>query len=355
MSAGGSVNAVLEGLASNPALPAHLLDRLVTVPSLGWTLSTRPDLRADHVRALLALDDASVVAELLSQGRVSPSDVHSSNPDVLLAVTTHPDCDPALVRSLAMHPTARLRLPAVAWSLPPDVLEFLAGDPSVAAEVALHHALPPSLADSLSRHPSFEVREAVASSPHTPAAVLTRLSAEDALARSLARNPATPAAVAAGLVRHHAARFFLASRPDLPPEVYEQLASEIEPGILRELAANTAVPAEVARSLAGTRAPRTPPQVVLDPSCPPESLHRMALQAGTPETCRAIARHPAARGETLVLCLEDAQARHFAAGHPNLPVEKIVELLGSEFTAGPAASNPSLPVAVMEELVRTTT
>ncbi|MFD9705554.1 hypothetical protein [Lentzea sp. NPDC059081] len=342
------MNAVLEGLAANPALPGHLLDRLVTVPSLGWTLASRPDLGPEHVRALLELDDPSVVAELLSRGRVVPSDVHSSDPAVLLALTAHPDCDPALVRSLALHPAARRRLPAVARVLPADVLELLAADPEVAAEVALHHALPPALAESLSRHPAPEVREAVASSPHTPAAVLTRLSAEDALARSLARNPATPAAVAAGLLRHHAARYFLASRTDLPVEVYEQLASEIEPGVLLELAANPAVPEEVARQL--RKPTRTSPApVVLDVSCSPESLHDMAL-SGDVETLRAIAQHPAAWGETLLLCLGDPRARHFAAGHPNLPAGTIAELLESAFTAGAAASNPSLPVTVMEEL-----
>jgi hypothetical protein len=78
----------------------------------------------------------------------------------------------------------------------------------------------------------------------------------------------------------------------------------------------------------------------------------MVLRAASVrETCRAVARHPHASGETLVLCLEDAQARHFAAAHPHLPVPVIEELLGSEFTAGAAAANPSLPVRVMEELV----
>ena len=53
----------------------------------------------------------------------------------------------------------------------------------------------------------------------------------------------------------------------------------------------------------------------------------------------------------MLLCLEDAQARYLAAAHPCLPVARIVELLGSAFTAGAAAANPSLPVRVMEELV----
>ncbi|SES04861.1 hypothetical protein SAMN05216188_120104 [Lentzea xinjiangensis] len=279
------------------------------------------------------------------------------------------------------------------------------------------------------------------------------MSSEAALARALASNPATPAPVAAGLMRHHSARHCLAARTDLPADLYEQLASEVEPGVLARLARNPAVPGHVLRRLTGTRAlrqellrtpalpldlladvaatahpgrfpvpriasatraelrtlaesgttpvrrlvaahpglppdlverfvadadpgvagavaptpqvpadrlrelvprhgPRLCPRVALNPSCPPELLHHMALcVSSSAETYRAIARHPGARGETLLLCLGDAQARHLAAAHPNLPVETILELLGSEFTAGPAAANPSLPVHVMEELV----
>lgn len=45
-----------------------------------------------------------------------------------------------------------------------------------------------------------------------------------------------------------------------------------------------------------------------------------------------------------MLCLEDHQACHSALCHANLPPDRIVELLGSEFTARPEAANPSLPV-----------
>ncbi|GAB2868848.1 hypothetical protein [Lentzea nigeriaca] len=336
------------------------------------------------------------------------------------------------------------------------MVELLARDSDfqVVAELVTFHALPPALADELSRHPSTEVRRALAASPHTPGDVLARLGG---FARELSANPATPAPVAAGLVHHHEARYWLASRTDLPRHVYEQLAAEVEPGILAELAANPAVPADLLRQLTGTRAlrrallrnpalpldlllqvvetarigPAPVPRVlsasedelrtlaasatmqarmlvagrpdlplelfqrlVADPDpgvaaavvasplvtvaqlwelverhgsrlfpraasnllCPPELLHHMALRAGgVEETYRAIARHPEALGETLLLCLEDAQARHLAAGHPRLPVPKIVELLGSEFTARAAAANPSLPVAVMENLISSTT
>ncbi|WP_143138858.1 hypothetical protein [Lentzea waywayandensis] len=449
------MNAVLEGLASNSALPATLLDRLVAHPELAPELAERADLSPAHVRALLAHADSTAVYTLLDKGLVHPADIPITDESVALVVTGSPDADPALARALAFHPdpTVRARLPEWACSLPADVIELLARDPdtSVVAELVLFQALPPWLAVSLSRHPSLDVRRALASSPHTPASLLASLSSEDTLVRELAANPATPASIAADLLRHHTSRYFLAGRTDLPSDVYDQLASELEPGILSQLAANPAVPVPVLRQLAGTRAlrlallrnPAIPldllaelapsarigpdplpriasasvvelrelaaspvtrmlvaarpdlpadlfaalvsdpdagvagaaathplvtvpqlwelverhgpllyPRVARNPLCPPELLHHMALGAGSvEETYRAIARHPAASGETLLLCLEDAQARHLAAAHPHLPVPAIVELLGSEFTAGAAAANPSLPVHVMEELV----
>jgi hypothetical protein len=450
------VNAVLEGLASNPALPRPLLDRLVTRPGLAAELADRADLTAEHVRALLAHGDPTAVYRLLENGMVDPADVPIVDESVALVLTGRADADPALARALAFHPdpSVRASLPERACSLPADVVALLARDPEpeVVAELVLFHALPPALATSLSRHPSPGVLRALASSPHTPASVLARLQ-PDGLVRELAANPATPPGVAANLLPHHASRYFLAGRPDLPPGVYEQLASELEPGILSRLAENPAVPVPVLRQLTGTRAlrrvllrnpaipldlleelapaarigpdpvpriasasptelralaaspvmqvrmmvaaradlppdlfdglvraddpgvaaavvvhplvtvpqlgelasrhgPRLYPRIARNPLCPAELLHHMALRAASVEkTWRAVARHPHASGETLLLCLEDAQARHFAAAHPHLPVPVILELLGSEFTAGAAAANPSLPVRVMEELV----
>ncbi|MEU3643052.1 hypothetical protein AB0E59_06705 [Lentzea sp. NPDC034063] len=451
------MNAVLEGLASNPSLPATLLDRLVTHPELAPDLAQRADLSPAHIRALLAHADSTTVYTLLDKGLVHPADIPITNESVALVVTGSPDADPALARALAFHPdpAVRARLPECACSLPADVVALLArdSDPSVVAELVTFQPLPLALAVTLSGHASLDVRRALAAGPHTPASVLASLSFEDALARELAANPATPSSIAADLLRHHASRYFLAERTDLPSDVYDQLASELEPGILSQLAANPAVPVPVLRQLTGTRAlrlvllrnPAIPldllvelapsarigpdplpriasasvtelrelavcsvaqvrmlvarrpdlpadlfdrlvldsdggvagavathplvtvaqlwelverhgpplfPRVARNPLCPPELLHHMALRAGSvEETYRAVARHPAAWGATLLLCLEDAQARHLAAAHPHLPVPTIVELLGSEFTAGAAAANPSLPVHVMEELV----
>lgn len=270
----GSVDTVLDGLAENPALPAALLSRLVEVADgvLALSLARRSDLSAVHARALLARGAPDVVAALLEEGWVRPSDVPTSDPLMALVVAEHPDASPELVRSLAAHPdpVIRLRLARSAHRLSADVVFDLARDQDeqVVAELAMRHVLP----------------------------------------------EADPCAVAA---------------PELT-------AAQI-------------------RELVSRRGPRVYASVARNPQCPPDLLHLMAERAVEAEVHRAIVRHPRASGATLLLCLEDPQARHWAAGHPNLPVEKILEMLGSEFTARPAAANPSLPVEVMEQLLRPTT
>ena len=151
----------------------------------------------------------------------------------------------------------------------------------------------------------------------------------------------------------------LARRTDLSPAQVQALLARDDPAVVSALLASGRAEEVVTRpqvteaqlwELAEQHARW--PEVARNPQCPPDLLHHMASQAGTDvETYRAIARHPRARGETLLLCLGDAQARHLAACHPNLPVDTILELLDSEFTARPAAANPSLPVEVMERLL----
>ncbi|PWK86539.1 hypothetical protein C8D88_105588 [Lentzea atacamensis] len=344
------MNTVLDGLAENPALPAALLDRLIAAadPVLGADLAGRPDLSDAQVRALLARDDPAIVSVLLAKGRVRTADVPLTNPAVALAVTEAPDAPPAAARALAQHPDFKARLPEWARTLPPDVIDLLAHDPDehVVAELVTFHALPASSAQELSRHPSTEVRRALAASPHTPADVLVRLGS---FARELAGNPATPPSAAADLVRDHRARYQLATRPDLPPHVYEQLAADVEPGVLAALATNPAVPASVLRQLTGTRALQR--VLVRNPAIPLDLLAELAATARIgPEPVPRVASASEAELRTLAATVK---GRMLVARRADLPLDMVEQLVSDPDPAVAAAivTNPLVPVDQLWALV----
>ncbi len=85
-------------------------------------------------------------------------------------------------------------------------------------------------------------------------------------------------------------------------------------------------------------------RIARNPMCSAELLHHMALRAeSVDKTYRAVARHPHASGETLVLCLEDAQARHSAAAHPHLPVPvRVMEELAPGRSLGAGTTKPAV-------------
>lgn len=342
------MNAVLDGLASNPALPSRLLDRLIAVRSVGGELARRPDLSPQHVRALLAFDDLAVTSALLQNGWVAPGDVPLSNPQIALVVAGHPDADPAVVRWLTTRrdETVRLAIPERAHALPDDVIELLAHDPDdrVVAELVTFHALPPTLAEALNRHPSAEVRRALASSPHTPAAVLARLGDHP---RELARNPATPPSAAANLLRHHEARYWLASRTDLPAEMYAELAAELEPGILARLAANPAVPAEVLRTLVTTRAAQR--ELLRNPALP---LDLLAKVAAIPQIRTELVPRVASASEDELRTLAAsgiARVRMLVAWRADLPLD-LFQRLVLDPDPGVAAAVATNPLVTVEQL-----
>jgi hypothetical protein len=182
----------------------------------------------------------------------------------------------------------------------------------------------------------------------------------DTVLDGLAENPALPPHLLDRLIAlaDGVTSLELARRTDLTPAQVQALLARDDPAIVSALldeggASEVVTQPEVTEAQLRELVEQGRwPEVARNPHCPADLLHHMASHAGADvETYRAIARHPRARGETLLLCLGDAQARHLAACHPNLPVETILELLGSEFTARPAAANPSLPVHVMERLL----
>jgi hypothetical protein len=363
-------------------------------------------------RSLAADPDESIRLALPEQASALPADViehlaHDPDDRVVAELVTRHALPSALAEPLSRHPSPEVRRALAATPhTPPRVLarlrDFpreLAQNPAtpavIAAGLANHHAarywlaartdLPGEVYAELAADVEPGVLARLAGNPAVPADVLRTLLPSRAAQRPLVRNPALPLDLLLDLLLEVAARvepepvprvasaseselralaasdiaparMLVALRADLPLDLFQQLVLDRDPGVAAAVVTNPLVTVDQLWWLVERHGARLYPRAALNPLCPSELLHHMALRAGgVGETYRAIARHSRVRGETLVLCLGDAQARHLAAGRPALPVPVIVELLGSEFTAGPAAANPSLPVTVMEELLNSTT
>ncbi|MFE7193726.1 hypothetical protein [Kitasatospora sp. NPDC057541] len=322
---------VLCGLAANPALPADLVDRLITLAAttpdrtladdLAAELTDRDDLTPSQVRALFAdVDDAS-------------------RPESALTLLERGEGRPDLARRLAADPDPWLRGRLAACpDLPDDVVRRLAEDrdPEVVAELAL--AAPPDLAAALAHHPHTTVRRAVAANDRTPPDVVHALLTGDALltggtlptgealppagacpvcerhtvpyehgqdcefpdcpalpgtvcsgehetgrhhitANALA-HPATPPATAARFAGHPAAapRAELAARTDLPPEVYRRLATDPVRWVRSALAENPAIDEDVIRILAEDESSDVARSLADHPRLPLDVLTRLAAR-----------------------------------------------------------------------------
>ncbi|NKE61623.1 hypothetical protein FXN61_34645 [Lentzea sp. PSKA42] len=383
----------------------------VSNPWVALAVASHPDVDAGLIRSLAVHPDVDIRMRLAERARSLPPDVMErlahSDPRVAVELVVHHALPFSLAVELSRHPSIEVRQ-AVAGSphTPPSVLVRLSAEDALARWLAGNPATPASIAASLvHRHDARywlaartdlpdHLYELIASgvepgiltqlavNPAVPVHVLRQLAGTRALRLALLKNPAIPldllefvaetARVGQGPVPRVASaseaelrtlaasttvqlRMLVALRADLPLDLVHQLVLDPDPDVGEAVVTHPLVTVDQLRELVERHGPRLYPRAARNPLCPPELLHHMALRAGSEETYRAIARHPHAWGETLLLCLEDAQARHLAACHPNLPVATIVRLLASEFTAGPAAANPSLPVHVMEELLSSAT
>lgn len=296
------MNHVLCGLARNAALPAELVDRLISVADedVAAHLAERADLSRAQAVALSARVAQSAVP-LVRAGRLTALDVDPlARPDAALALLDAGSGTPEWARRFAADPVVhhRERL-AACPGLPTVVVELLAGDADVrvVAELALWAA--PEIAAGLAGHPHAEVRRALAHNEEAPPAVLAALVTGEGLPpagrclvcdreetpfvhdRQCGRldcdllpgascdgshestvfdmrlaalhNPATPTEVVTGFAGHPSMllRWALAARPGLPPAVSRRLAEDPVPGIRADLADNAGIDDSVMRTLAG--------------------------------------------------------------------------------------------------------
>ncbi|MEV8099341.1 hypothetical protein [Kitasatospora sp. NPDC085879] len=391
---------LLSGLAANPALPPHLVDRLID--RLAWpptgeadedlclllasALADRPDLSRAQTAALAGLDDSAAVA-LAYNGHLRAADTDpAAQPDAAIALLDEGRGDPSWAARLAADPDpARRERLAGCPGLPPDVAETLAGDPEtdVVEELARH--APPELAARLAAHPHARVRLGAAANEATPPAVLAALltgeglpparwcdvcerrdvpfphpldcplgdcelppgagclggheSALHAIRYAALGNPSTPADAAARLVGHPSMmlRQALAGRTDLPPEEYAWLAGDTTAWVRTALAGNPAVGEAVLRRLAVDPDAAVLRALAHHPRLPLDLLARTAASVRVgPELLPRIAG--ASPAETRELAgSADARVRMLVARRRDLPSE-VRDTLAADPDAKVAAS-----------------
>ncbi|MFK0227077.1 hypothetical protein ACIQUL_15090 [Streptomyces sp. NPDC090303] len=356
---------VVAAAAENPRLPTALLPGLARHPSTAVRTAV-----ADNENA-----PASVLSTLLADGgdpaptrcgachgRDTACPDHSAGiRRVRRAAAAHRAVPPEGLAALLDDPEGE---PAATFAartdLPTGFLERLAAHPAadVRAVVAANPAVPGPLLGVLVSDPDPDVRRAVAENPAVPLALLVTVATRERLPDEPAPRIASATdAELRVLVRSPVAqvRALVAERPLLPDDLVERLLGDPDHGVALRIAARPDLTPGQLEALVERHGPPVLGAVARNPDCPGALLHRMAARPAVGRrVLRDVARHAAARPETLLLCLaaDAPDVRGTAAAHPALPVEVLEYLLDGtdRELARAAAENPALPEHLMERI-----
>lgn len=328
-------------------------------------LARHPD---ERVRVAVASNPATpsgTLAELVSAyATVEPaSDVIHS---LLAQAVDNPSTPAEVAAELAGHPAGfvRWRL-ASRGDLPAEAAERLAADPvpGVRADVAEHPGLSEATIRRLADDEFHDVRRRVARNPYVPLDLLGRSFKKGAgglLPRIAASGPEEVRALAGSPSPQ--VRMLVAERRDLPADIRDRLARDPDAKVVNAVAPHPGIPEELLREMVARHGARVIVRVAANPGASAGLLTDLARHdPPVPRVLREIARRAGAPAEALELCLADPRARPIAAGHPNLPPDRIASLITGAMArsttpemedevAAAAAANPSLPVYVMERL-----
>ncbi|GAA0930796.1 hypothetical protein [Nonomuraea longicatena] len=149
-------------------------------------------------------------------------------------------------------------------------------------------------------------------------------------------------------------RMLLAQRRDLPPEIRDVLAEDVDAKVVKSIAPHPGLSDVQLRAMVARHGSRVLARVAANPDATAKLLeeltqHRPPVQ----KVFREVARHRNATAAALAACLADRRARPLAACHGALPSTVIVGLLDDEDwqVVKAAAANPSLPRSVMSRLI----
>ncbi|MER6509419.1 hypothetical protein ABT158_21535 [Nonomuraea sp. NPDC001636] len=284
------------------------------------------------------------------------STVHQTRVNALC----NPATPTAAVVGFADHPSMGLRWPlAVRPDLPAAVYERLAAspEPGVRAALAANPAIGDDLIRALAADADPDVRRGLAVNPRVPLDVLTRLANGTRIGSTLLPRIATASRAEIEELAaspHPVMRMLLAERRDLPPEIRDGLAADLDAKVVKSIAPHPGLSDARLHAMVQRHGVRVMAKVAKNPEASPALLEDLARH-GSPvrKALREIARHPNATAAALLVCLLDGQARPVAAGHRALPPQAVVELLTDDDwqVVEAAAANPALPPEVMSMLV----
>ncbi|WP_433064677.1 hypothetical protein [Dactylosporangium sp. CS-033363] len=376
-------DALLEGLAANPATPDDMLLRLLEA----WPIRAARGLRRrgqvsasvravmlGHARPLVRLVAAEVrppladdrLYRLLTEFDAPPAEWRFTPVELFEELYASTGYDRRLVRIAAGHERPAVReFAARSWSaLDEPARKALLADPVPAVRAAAEHAveyereiMQPE--DLPARH--IHAFWSVLQRPLSRALVDHVMSSGDLNAMAMmGRNPTVPPDVVAVLLEHPeaAVRHGVARRAGLSDEQLARLGDDVVPPLedalrwarsadplLRRWAARQPdLPAAVVAALAGDGDPAVRALIARHPRLPVEGLARFA-EDPDPALRRLVAHDPNADPALVERLLDDpvAGVRAAMAGCVRLPVPRILPLLEDPELGGAAAANPALP------------
>ena len=348
---------VLCGLATNPSLPAELVDVLIRDgdDEILTDLVERTDLTEAQTAALVARCDPSMIALLVRHGLAEAEPRHFDDPAIAIQLIGCGLGTPEILARLAHDPDVAIRrlVADEITLLPEEITRTFAVDIDVrvVAAVAGWGELPDDVARALARHPDREVRSELASNPSgtVPPDVLVELlttggdapittcgacranpspderchthSAGLEVIRSYAlRNESTPVVAILEYVDADDAsdRATLAAREDLPPTLLARLADDIEDFVRTAVAENPSTPADILRTLACDASVKVRRAVGSNPNIPLDLLFDLVLRTRLPLRIPRLDRatEHELRG---IASSRSARVRALAAARPDLP------------------------------------
>ncbi|MEV6107414.1 hypothetical protein AB0M28_22300 [Streptomyces sp. NPDC051940] len=234
-------DAVLKGLAVNPALPAELLPRLLANPAAR-------EAAARHRGGLTA----ELAESVIEGGGFGP-----------LELACNDDLPAATVQRLAHHPDASARGALARRGYAAEVFDLLVADadPRVRESLAANSALPPRLRARLADDPAPAVRATLGQWwTDAPEEIRRRLLTDpepEVRAGACARyfrklpHPVPPADLHPALLADEGTRAGVVPHLDLTPETAGRLVTDPDPEVREALASHPRLPSRLRDVLAG--------------------------------------------------------------------------------------------------------